>query len=392
VPLGPFRPQPVAQRGHGFRQHRVGRARCPGKLAVHPRHAHFLQPGSLPAVDDISLQVSDGEIFGIIGPNGAGKTTLLSSIEGLDEPTSGEITVLGLHPVKDAAELARRTGIQLQQAALLPRLRVGEALELFSSFYDHPVPWRPLLERLGIASKEKTDVARLSGGERQRVFIALALVHDPELLFLDELTTALDPHAPAAGGSGGRRAVQRPGSSAAAVLTMTWTSLLTFAREPVAFVMGILYPLAMLVLFHTVFPWEIDGGITYSEYMLPVMITMGVLMTCLQVLAITVASERETGELKRLAVLPVPPWAYVVAKCMYNTVLALLNVVLLMVVGRFALGIDLPSSSRSWGLMILSLVLTIGACTALGMAVGRICPSSRAASGMSAPPLLIPVG
>ena len=101
--------------------------------------------GSLTAVDDISLQVSDGEIFGIIGPNGAGKTTLLSSIEGLDEPTSGEVTVLGLHPVKDAAELARRTGIQLQQAALLPRLRVGEALELFSSFYDHPVPWRPLL-------------------------------------------------------------------------------------------------------------------------------------------------------------------------------------------------------------------------------------------------------
>ena len=205
-------------------------------------------------------------------------------------------------------------------------------------------------------------------------------------------TTALDPHAPnaqAAGGSGGRRAVQRPGSSAAAVLTMTWTSLLTFAREPVAFVMGILYPLAMLVLFHTVFPWEIDGGITYSEYMLPVMITMGVLMTCLQVLAITVASERETGELKRLAVLPVPPWAYVVAKCMYNTVLALLNVVLLMVVGRFALGIDLPSSSRSWGLMILSLVLTIGSCTALGMAVGRICPSSRAASGIMTPLVII---
>ena len=151
--------------------------------------------GDLTAVDDVSLQVADGEIFGIIGPNGAGKTTLLSSIEGLDEPTSGEISVLGLHPVKDAAELARRTGIQLQQAALLPRLRVGEALELFSSFYDQSVPWRPLLARLGIASKEKTDVARLSGGERQRVFIALALVHDPELLFLDELTTALDPQA-----------------------------------------------------------------------------------------------------------------------------------------------------------------------------------------------------
>ena len=167
--------------------------RKPGPLlAVQDLTMRF---GGLLAVDGVSLTVAPDEIFAIIGPNGAGKTTLLSSIEGLDEPTSGEVTVLGLHPVKDAAELARRTGIQLQQAALLPRLRVGEALELFSSFYDHPVPWRPLLERLGIASKEKTDVARLSGGERQRVFIALALVHDPELLFLDELTTALDPQA-----------------------------------------------------------------------------------------------------------------------------------------------------------------------------------------------------
>ena len=202
-------------------------------------------------------------------------------------------------------------------------------------------------------------------------------------------TTALDPHAPAAGGSGGRRAVQRPGSSAAAVLTMTWTSLLTFAREPVAFVMGILYPLAMLVLFHTVFPWRINGGITYGEYMLPVMITMGVLMTCLQILAISVASERETGELKRLAVLPVPPWAHVTSKCLYNTVLALLNVVVLMVVGHFALGIALPGAARSWGLMTLSLVLTIGACTALGLAAGRLCPSSRAASGIMTPLVIV---
>ena len=168
-------------------------ARKPGPLlAVQDLTMRF---GGLLAVDGVSLTVAPDEIFAIIGPNGAGKTTLLSSIEGLDEPTSGEITVLGHHPVKDSAELARRTGIQLQQAALLPRLRVGEALELFSSFYDHAVPWRPLLERLGIASKEKADVARLSGGERQRVFIALALVHDPELLFLDELTTALDPQA-----------------------------------------------------------------------------------------------------------------------------------------------------------------------------------------------------
>lgn len=151
--------------------------------------------GDLTAVDGVSLSVEQNEVFGIIGPNGAGKTTLLNCMEGLDTPTAGSIDVLGLHPVKDAQQLVQRTGVQLQQAALLPRLKVGEALELFSSFYAQPVAWRPLLETLGIAAKEKSYVTKLSSGERQRVFIALALIHDPELLFLDELTTSLDPQA-----------------------------------------------------------------------------------------------------------------------------------------------------------------------------------------------------
>ncbi|MBM7460205.1 ABC transporter ATP-binding protein [Rhodococcus coprophilus] len=151
--------------------------------------------GDLAAVDGVSLSVEQNEVVGIIGPNGAGKTTLLNCLEGLDVPTSGSIDVLGFCPVKDAHVLAQRVGVQLQHAALLPRLKVGEALELFSSFYARPMPWRPLLETLGIAAKEKSYVAKLSGGERQRVFIALALIHDPELLFLDELTTSLDPQA-----------------------------------------------------------------------------------------------------------------------------------------------------------------------------------------------------
>lgn len=149
--------------------------------------------GDLIAVNNVDLEVREQEIFGLIGPNGAGKTTLLNCIEGLDTPSSGSIEVLGLDPIRDQRKLVERTGVQLQQAALPPRLKVSEALELFSSFYDHPVPWEQLLDTLGIGDKKDSYVSKLSGGQRQRVFIALALIHDPELLFLDELTTALDP-------------------------------------------------------------------------------------------------------------------------------------------------------------------------------------------------------
>lgn len=151
--------------------------------------------GDFTAVDGVSLQVNTGEVFGIIGPNGAGKTTLLNCIEGLDKPTSGNISVLGRHPINDRRELTFRTGVQLQSASLLPRITVAEAMRLFSSFYSGPVPWLEVLSRLGIAGKQKTRVERLSGGERQRVFIAIALLNRPEVVFLDELTTALDPQA-----------------------------------------------------------------------------------------------------------------------------------------------------------------------------------------------------
>lgn len=151
--------------------------------------------GSTRALDDVSLEVAPGEIFGVIGPNGAGKTTLLNCLEGLDSPTSGHVSVLGLDPVREQRSLVARIGVQLQSAALPPHLDVRDALELYSGLYPHPQPWRPLLETLGIAGKAKDRVDKLSGGERQRVFIALALLHRPELVFLDELTTALDPQS-----------------------------------------------------------------------------------------------------------------------------------------------------------------------------------------------------
>ncbi|WP_459958814.1 ABC transporter ATP-binding protein [Nocardia sp. IFM 10818] len=151
--------------------------------------------GGLRAVDGVSFAVRAGEIFGMIGPNGAGKTTLMECVEGMRRPDAGTIEVLGLDPIGDARELRERIGIQLQSAALPTRVKTGEALELFASFYDQPADWRALLTRLGLRGKANVYIDKLSGGQRQRVFIALALLNNPDVVFLDELTTALDPQA-----------------------------------------------------------------------------------------------------------------------------------------------------------------------------------------------------
>ncbi|TYB57658.1 ABC transporter ATP-binding protein [Nonomuraea sp. PA05] len=147
------------------------------------------------AVDDVSLTVQEGEIFGILGPNGAGKTTTVECVEGLRTPDRGEIRVLGLDPLRDRAELTRRLGVQLQAGHLPDRLQVGEALRLYSSFYPEPADWRALLDGLGLADKARTRYAKLSGGQKQRLSIALALVGNPKVAILDELTTGLDPQA-----------------------------------------------------------------------------------------------------------------------------------------------------------------------------------------------------
>jgi len=151
--------------------------------------------GSTVAVDDVSFEVYQGEILGMVGPNGAGKTTTVECIEGLRQPDGGHIRVLGLDPHHDGYALRARIGIQLQESVLQDRMKVWEALDLFASFYPRSVDWEPLLEQLGLAEKRNTPFAKLSGGQKQRLFIALALVHDPEIVFLDELTTGLDPQA-----------------------------------------------------------------------------------------------------------------------------------------------------------------------------------------------------
>jgi len=151
--------------------------------------------GATLAVDGVSFDVQDGEIFGLIGPNGAGKTTTMECVEGVRTPDEGRITVLGLDPVRDAYRLQLRVGVQLQEAQLQKRIKVREAVALWASLYRASVDPRQLLEQLGLGDKRDAWFMTLSGGQKQRLFIALALINDPELVFLDELTTGLDPQA-----------------------------------------------------------------------------------------------------------------------------------------------------------------------------------------------------
>jgi len=147
------------------------------------------------AVDGIGFEVAEREVFGIVGPNGAGKTTTVEIVEGLRRPDGGRVRVLGLDPGRDGPRLRQRIGAQLQKAALPDRLKVWEALDLYASLYDRAVPWPELLDQWGLTDRRGAAVGTLSGGERQRLLIALALVGRPQVVFLDELTTGLDPQA-----------------------------------------------------------------------------------------------------------------------------------------------------------------------------------------------------
>jgi ABC-2 type transport system ATP-binding protein len=148
------------------------------------------------AVAEASFEVKEGEIFGLIGPNGAGKTTTMECIEGLRKPDGGTIAVLGLDPFRQVYKLQDRIGVQLQQAQLQKRIKVWEAVNLWASLYrKKAVDGERLLEQLGLSDKRGAWFMNLSGGQKQRLFIALALINDPEVVFLDELTTGLDPQS-----------------------------------------------------------------------------------------------------------------------------------------------------------------------------------------------------
>ncbi|MDP2949833.1 MAG: ABC transporter ATP-binding protein [Chloroflexota bacterium] len=151
--------------------------------------------GEVVAVDHVSLQVEQGETFGIVGPNGAGKTTTLEIIEGLRTPDSGRISLLGVDALRQRRAAQQRIGVQLQAQALWPDLTVDETLRLFGSLFRKAVPRQSLLDRFSLNDKRSSQVKNLSGGQKQRLSVATALVNDPEVVFLDEPTTGLDPQA-----------------------------------------------------------------------------------------------------------------------------------------------------------------------------------------------------
>jgi ABC-2 type transport system ATP-binding protein len=151
--------------------------------------------GDVRAVDGLSLSVGSGEVFGLLGPNGAGKTTTVEILEGYRRPDHGEVRVLGLDPIRDGRALRPRIGVMLQEGGLYPGVRPLEVLRLFAAFYDHPADPEALLERVGLTDSQGTLVRRLSGGQQQRLSLALALIGRPSLVFLDEPTAGMDPHA-----------------------------------------------------------------------------------------------------------------------------------------------------------------------------------------------------
>jgi ABC-2 type transport system ATP-binding protein len=165
-----------------------------GEVAVRVG-AVYKKYGAVQAVDGISFEVAHGEVFGLLGPNGAGKTTTVEMLEGLRSPDAGLLEVLGIDVARNPDDLKQRVGVTLQTAELYPKLTVVEVLDLFRSFYKRSLPTQQLIDFLDLGERQNAQTRQLSGGQRQRLAVALALVNDPEVIFLDEPTTGLDPAA-----------------------------------------------------------------------------------------------------------------------------------------------------------------------------------------------------
>jgi ABC-2 type transport system ATP-binding protein len=318
--------------------------------------------GDTAAVDDVSFTVEEGEIFGILGPNGAGKTTTVECIEGLRTPDSGTISVLGLDPIRDRGELRQRVGAQLQDSELPERLRVGEALELYSSFYRKPADWHALMDMLGLAGKRDTRFGKLSGGQKQRLSIALALVGSPRVAVLDELTTGLDPQA--------RRDTWAliEGIRDTGVTILLVTHFMEEAER--------LCDRVALIDSGKIVALDSPAGLTVLDAYIPILVALVIAMLALSALPSVLASYREKGVLRRIATTPVGPGRVLAAQLAVNVVTFLVTLVLLLAVARLAYGVPL---ARQFGGFVLAVGFAIAALFGIGLFIAAIASTGRAA-------------
>jgi ABC-2 type transport system ATP-binding protein len=353
--------------------------------------------GGVTAVDGVGFQVAEREVFGIVGPNGAGKTTTVEIVEGLRRPDGGRVRVLGLDPGRDGPKLRQRIGAQLQRAALPDRLRVWEALDLYASFYARAVPWSELLDRWGLAERRTAAVGALSGGQRQRLLIALALVGRPEVVFLDELTTGLDPQA--------RRAtwelVRSVRDAGATVVLVTHLmeeaerlcdrvavidrGRLVALDTPRALVaragtanLDDAFPLLLLWLNggDGNQPRAELGGRGVMDVLAPGFVAMVLAEVGLTSLPGLLSSYRERGVLRRLAVTPVSPTRLLAAQLLAHLAAATAGAALVVGLGMTMFGLNPP---RDPARLLAAYLLGALALLAIGSVLAALAPTPRVA-------------
>jgi ABC-type multidrug transport system permease subunit len=283
----------------------------------------------------VSFTVCEGEIFGLLGPNGAGKTTTVECITGLRHPDGGTISVLGLDPQFDGDALHLVVGVQLQSSTFPERLKVGEILDMYQSFYWNPANPEEPAQALGLGDKLGSYYKTLSGGQKQRLSVALALIGQPKIAVLDEMTTGL----------------------------------------------GI--PLLLLVVFYIIpgtrQAQSIFGGVSYFALTFPILLALTILTVCIAVLPRNLIKYRETGILRRLSTTPVPPGWLLAAQIVINLAIVVAGLIILTAAGVAAFGLELPKNLPGF---LLAYMLTATSLFAVGLCIAAFVRNDAVANGI----------
>jgi len=369
--------------------------------------------GDVHAVRGLDLTIEQGEIFSILGPNGAGKTTTVEILEGFRNRDSGSISVLGFDPStkgQQSREWRNRIGIVLQTSADAGDLTVFETINHFSGYYSNPRDVEEVIHSVGLQDKRDALIRNLSGGQRRRLDVALGIIGNPELLFLDEPTTGFDPEA--------RRAfwslIKKLRSDGATILLTThYLDEAEALADRVAVInKGVIVEISTPAELggratsqatvqwrdgdqiksektDNLFQDTIAPGVTFSQYFVAGMIASGLVNTGFQALAITIPMERDVGALKRLRGTPMPASSYFIGKTILIFVSMVIQILLLLGFGIAFFGLNMPTDSSKW-LTFTWLVLLGSACsTALGIAFSIVPKSGRGASAVVSPIVII---